>query len=146
MNPTHAHQVPRSAAIVGLFGIALIHLLELQSKLKEVPYLGIGYMLLIAASVIAAGMLVHRNSRLGWMVAGGAAFATIIGFTLTRTVGLPLSTDDIGNWLEPMGLASLLVEGSVAALAVYALVTEPTAVATPAAHLSNVRSSMSNAA
>lgn len=125
MNSTQAHQVPRSAAVVGLFGIALIHLLELQSKLKEVPYLGVGYIVLVLASLIAAAMLVHRNSRLGWAMAGGAALATITGFVLTRTVGLPLSTDDIGNWLEPMGLASLLVEGSVVALAAYALLTKP---------------------
>lgn len=85
----NSHQVQRSAAVVALGGVALVHLLGLQTKLKEVSYIGIGYIFLIASCVIAAAMLVHRNSRLGWNIAGGVALATLIGFSLTRTVGLP---------------------------------------------------------
>jgi hypothetical protein len=33
-------------------------------------------------------------------------------------VGLPNATADIGNWLEPLGLASLVVEGFVVAVGV----------------------------
>ncbi len=123
MTTNHSHQVARSAAVVGLSGVALIHLLELQGKLKETPYLGVGYILLIVASIIAGALLVHGNSRTGWMMSGGAALATLVGYSVTRTVGLPQSTGDIGNWLEPMGLASLFVEGVVVALSGYALAT-----------------------
>jgi hypothetical protein len=119
----HSHQVARSAAVVGLAGVALIHLLELQGKLQEVPYLGVGYIALIVTAVLAGTLLVHSNSRVGWTLAGGAALGTIVGFILTRTVGLPQSTDDIGNWLEPMGLASLFVEAIVVGVAAYALST-----------------------
>ena len=115
------HQVARATAVIALGGVALIHLLELQHKLAEVAYLGVGYLALIIGCVVAAAMLVHRNSRTGWMLAGGVALATFVGYGLTRTVGLPLSTDDIGNWLEPMGLASLFVEGTVILLSAYAL-------------------------
>jgi hypothetical protein len=123
MNTNHSHQVARSAAVVGLSGVALIHLLELQGKLKETPYLGVGYIALIIASVIAGALLVHGDSRVGWMVSGGAALATLVGYSLTRTIGLPQSSGDIGNWLEPMGLASVFVEGIVVALSGYALAT-----------------------
>jgi hypothetical protein len=119
----HSHQVARSAAVVGLAGVALIHLLEVQHKYQEVPYLGIGYIALIVTSIVAGALLIHANSRLGWMLAGGAALGTIVGFTLTRTVGLPQSSDDIGNWLEPMGLASLFVEAIVVGVSAYALGT-----------------------
>jgi len=34
----------------------------------------------------------------------------------SRTVGLPAATGDIGNWLEPVGLASLFVEATVVLL------------------------------
>ena len=51
------------------------------------------------------------------------AASAIAGFTLTRTVGLPQAHDDIGNWSEPLGLASLFVEGIVIAVAGYALAT-----------------------
>jgi hypothetical protein len=43
--------------------------------------------------------------------------AVIVGYTLSRTTGLPQSTGDIGNWSEPLGLASLFVEGSLVVLA-----------------------------
>ncbi len=124
------HQVARAAAVIALGGVALIHLLELQGKLAEVAYLGVGYIALIIGCVVAAAMLVHRDSRTGWMLAGGVALATFIGYGLTRTVGLPLSTGDIGNWLEPMGLASLFVEGTVVLLAAYALAPKTSASAT----------------
>ena len=120
MTTSHSDQVPRAAAVVALGGVALIHLLELQGKLKEVPYLGVGYILLVAASVVAAALLIHSNSRLGWLIGGGAALATLIGFTLNRTVGLPQSKDDIGNWLEPMAMAAMFVEAVVVMLAAYA--------------------------
>lgn len=117
----HTQQVARSAAVVSLGGVALIHVLELQGKLEEVPYLGVAYIGLILGCIVAAAMLVHQNTRLAWMLAGGIAIATLVGYSLTRTVGLPQSTDDIGNWLEPMGLASLFVEALVVLLAGYAL-------------------------
>jgi hypothetical protein len=119
--PIHTQQVARSAAAVSLGGVALIHLLELQGKIEEVPYLGIAYIGLILGCIVAAAMLVHQNTRRAWMLAGGIALATLIGYSLTRTVGLPQSKDDIGNWLEPMGLASLFVEALVVLLAGYGL-------------------------
>ena len=66
MTPDHSLEVPRAAAaVVALSGVALIHLLELQTKLREVPYLGVGYLLLIIGCVVAGALLVHRNSQLG---------------------------------------------------------------------------------
>lgn len=123
MNSHHDHQVPRAAAIVGLGAVALIHLLELQGKLKETPYLGLGYIALIVACVVSGAMLLHRNNRTGWILGGGSAVATLVGYAATRTVGLPKAHGDIGNWLEPIGLASIFIEGIVAAIAMYSLVT-----------------------
>ena len=114
-------QVPRATAVVGLAAVALIHILELQGKLKETPYLGIGYILLIVACVVSGALLLHSNDRRGWILGGGAAFATLVGYSITRTVGLPKSMDDIGNWLEPIGLASIFLEAIVTSIAVYAL-------------------------
>ena len=37
----------------------------------------------------------------------------IVPYMLTRTSRLPSSTDDIGNCSEPLGIASLFVEGSL---------------------------------
>ena len=46
--------------------------------------------------------------------------ATLVGFVLSRTTGLPNAPDDVGNWTEALGLASMFVEGAVIILAGYA--------------------------
>lgn len=118
---SHDHAVTRAVAVVGLAAIALIHLLDLPDKFEEVPYLGVAYVVLIVAAVVAAALLVRSWSRTGWLLSGALAAATILGFVLTRTTGLPGATEDRGNWLEPLGLASLFVEAAVVALAAYAV-------------------------
>jgi hypothetical protein len=106
---------PRTVAAVGLLGVALIHLLDLPSKLAETPYLGVAYLALIAASVALAAILATRDDRRALLAAGALAAAVALGYALSRTVGLPLSTQDIGAWGEPLGVASLFVEGTVIA-------------------------------
>lgn len=113
--------IARAAAVIGLLGIALIHLLDLQGKLRETPYLGVAYIALIVVSLGTAASLTHRDSKRAWIAAGAIAALTIAGYAINRTVGMPSATDDIGNWLEPLGLASLFVEAITAATAVYAL-------------------------
>ena len=115
----------RGAAIVGLGGVALIHVLDLQAKLEEVPYIGYLYIGLILGSLWAAAALVRRDSRPAWLVGGAISLATIIGYALTRSVGLPGATEDIGNWLEPLGLASLFVEAWTVLVVGWALWVPP---------------------
>ena len=47
-----------------------------------------------------------------------------VAFVVSRTVGLPNGADDIGNWWEPLGLASLFVEGALVVLAAAVLSAE----------------------
>jgi hypothetical protein len=39
------------------------------------------------------------------------AAGPILGYVLSRGPGLPNYGDDIGNWTEPLGVLSLVVEG-----------------------------------
>jgi hypothetical protein len=130
MDSTHEHLhalsrdiATRATAIVGLAGIALIHLLDSIGKYGETRYLFWMYVALMAASLVVAGTLLHTRDRRTWLAAAGIAASAIVGFVLSRTTGLPGATDDIGNWTEPLGLASLFVEGSVVAVSLYAFAT-----------------------
>lgn len=107
--------------MVGFVAVALVHVLDLPSKLHETPYLGIGYLLLIVGMLYASFELIRGNTHRGWIVGGGIAALTFAGYAVNRTWGLPGAMDDIGNWLEPLGLASLFVEGAVALLAAWAV-------------------------
>ena len=116
---TERHVVRRGLAAVGLLGIALIHVLDLEGKLDELPYVGALFIGLIIACLVLAEALIRSDHPLVWWAAGIVAGATIVGFSISRTSGLPGDNgDDVGNWLEPLGLASLLVEGIVVLLAV----------------------------
>lgn len=113
--------VARGLGAAGMIAIGLIHLLDAPGKFHETPYMGWLYVALIVASICTAHVLTLGSSSRAWLAAAGLAATAIIGFTLTRTTGLPQATGDIGNWTEPIGLASLYIEGAVVALSAVTL-------------------------
>jgi hypothetical protein len=106
----------RAAAAVGLAGVAVIHLLDLHGKFQETPYMAWMYVGLIAGSLLTAFGLIWGSDPRAWLAAVLLPLGAIVGYVLSRTVGLPQATDDIGNWGEPLGMVSLLVEGSLVVL------------------------------
>jgi len=123
-NHTHlADPVARALAVVGLAGVALIHLLDAHDTFVATPYKGWLYVGLIASSLATAGLLLRRPSRAAWLAAAVLPLSAFAAFVWSRTVGLPSGADDIDNWWEPLGLSSLFVEACVAAVAVNVLAT-----------------------
>lgn len=110
--------VTRAIGVVGLAGMALIHAIDAPSHLAGGPdtYLGLMYIGLILTSLALAAGLIHRGDRRLWATISGLTSTVVIGFCLSRTTGLPGDSGDIGNWSEPLGIASLFVEGSLLAL------------------------------
>jgi hypothetical protein len=121
--PTPSDCLVRGVAIVGLMGIALIHFLDVFGKFRETPYLGVSYVLLIIACLLATGFMLVGKLERAWILAAVAAVVPMVFYALSRTTGLPASSGDIGNWEEPLGLASLFVEGSLAILSWWVLST-----------------------
>jgi hypothetical protein len=113
--------IARAIAIVALAGVALIHLLDLPGTFDEQAYKGWLYLGLIAGTLLTAAALTRSSDRRIWLAAALLPLGAMIGFVWSRTIGLPGGADDIGNWTEPLGLASLFVEGCVVALSVLAL-------------------------
>jgi hypothetical protein len=111
----------RAGVVFGLIGIALIHFLDVFAKLNETPYLGGLYIALMLGCVVVGERLLRREEAALWTAAAVLAGLTLFGYVLSRSVGLPSATADIGNWEEPLGLASLFVEGLVILLSGYAL-------------------------
>ena len=108
----------RATTAVGLGSIAVIHAVDSVGKWTETPYMFWLYMALIAGCVVAGAAVLFHGSRVALLAAAGLAASVIAAFVLDRTVGLPSATGDIGNWLEPLGLASLVIEGLVVAIGV----------------------------
>lgn len=109
----------RALTAAGLAGIALIHLLDSIGKYHETRYLFWMYVALMVASLVVGAALLHTRRRGAWLAAAGLAAIALVGYVINRTVGLPDATGDIGNWTEPIGLASLFVEAVVIAMSLY---------------------------
>jgi xanthine/uracil permease len=118
----------RAAVAIGLAGIGLIHLLDSIGKYDETRYIFWMYMALIVGSLAVAAAVLFTRSRVPFLGATALAASAIVGYVLSRTTGLPHATDDVGNWTEPLGLASLFVEGAVVASSLTAYTLVPRAV------------------
>lgn len=111
---------PRPAALQGSplrWPVALsllinagIHLNLAPTHLSEAPYIGVGFIALGVTSAVLAVALVAVDSVATWTAAGLVSLFGLIGFVASRTVGLPLIGDDIGNWTEPLGYPTMVTE------------------------------------
>ncbi|MBG6056384.1 hypothetical protein IWX81_002821 [Salinibacterium sp. CAN_S4] len=106
-------QARQVAVGLALAVTAAIHVLDLPGKIEEVPYLAVAYVVLIVASFVIMERIFRVGKLLDYVAAIGLGLAILLAFVVNRTVGMPGATDDIGNWLEPLGLLSLVVEGFV---------------------------------
>ena len=123
VTPVASDPIIRLCGVASLAGMIWIHLLDVRGKLAEVPYIGVGYIVLMLGAAAAAVLLASRSIRLhraGWALGAALALGTIVGFVLTRTTGLPRATEDKGNWGEAIGVWSLAFEGSFLMLALIA--------------------------
>ncbi len=114
---------PRGIAIALCLAVVAIHVVDQGGVpgVKDPFYVGVGYHLLEIAGLLAAGLLLVGPLRVGWPLAAGVALGPLLGYVLSRGPGLPSYTDDVGNWGEPLGVLSLVVEAALLALALAVL-------------------------
>jgi len=124
---TSSDTILRGLGGVLLLGVAQIHFLDVFNKFDENVAQGWMFASLIAGCLVATLALVHRSTLLVWALAALCGLAPLAGYIISRSVGLAGATDDIGNWKEPLGLASLSVESSLVLVSIYAMITRQSA-------------------
>jgi uncharacterized membrane protein YfcA len=88
--------------------VGLIHLINSPEDLAEGSYTGLLYLANFFGA-LAAAVGIYRGSRWGWVLGLLVAAGAFAGYVVSRTVGLPgLPVEE--EWLEPLGVLSLLVE------------------------------------
>src|SRR5574337_1507122 len=102
----------RGVAAVGAVGEAVAHIPVIQMHLTEAPYLGGAFVLLTVAGFLLGLLLLTADTPRVWLVPGAIAAMALAGYVISRTIGLPEITDDIGNWTEPLGLVAIGAERS----------------------------------
>ena len=112
----------RAVSALTLAALAVIHVVDLPGTLGPTPLVGIGYLGIIAASVLTGGMLIARPHWLAWAAAGAVAVSAMGGYVLTRAVpgGFLGDHHDVGNWHCSLGIAALSVESVIILLVLLA--------------------------
>lgn len=96
------------AAISLILVVGLIHLIDAPEDLEEAPYQGYLFLANFVGALVAA-FGIGRGRRWGWGLGALIAVGAFVGYVISRTVGLPgLPVEE--EWLEPLGLLSLVVE------------------------------------
>src|ERR1700683_3405213 len=116
----------RPAEAVGALAVAalaVIHVVDLPGTLGPTPLVGIGYLGIIAGSILIAGVLIARPHWLAWSAGGGAGVLATGGYILTRALrgGFLGDHGDVGNWHCPLGIAALSVESVIVLLVLLVL-------------------------
>jgi hypothetical protein len=111
----------RWLAVALLAEIAAVHIALVPEHLREAPYAGALFIALSAASLALAAVIIVSDHPMGWLAAGGLAASAIVAYALSRSVGLPMMSDDIGDWVNPLGIGALCAEAIAVALSLFVL-------------------------
>jgi hypothetical protein len=115
--------IARAVAIGGLVAIAFIHMFQLPAAFAAIGYLGALFIAAIVACLGLAAVMTRTSDDRVWMGAGGLAALILLGYVISHSIGLPGFTEDIGEWSETLGLASMVAEGLVVFVAGSVLVS-----------------------
>ena len=105
--------VSKGLARVGVILIlvtGLIHLIEAPDSFGEAFYKGLLFCANGLGALVAAWGIYKGSRTWGWTLGLVIALGSFLGYVASRTVGLPGLPPEPDAWLEPMGVASLIVE------------------------------------
>lgn len=111
----------RVTTVVAVLVAGAAHVPVIAPHLEEAPYMGALFILLTAACTLSAVVLAVAELPLAYAFAATSCGLAVIGYAATRLVAFPQLADDVGNWLEPLGVVAVLSELVVVVAAVTAL-------------------------
>lgn len=100
---------------------ALAHVPVIGPHLEEAPYMGVLFVVLTAACAFLGGAALVRGGRAVYLLTVLTCGLAVLGYAATRLVAFPMLADDVGNWLEPLGVVSIVSESIAVVAAVVAL-------------------------
>ena len=112
-SPTSLLKWPAAACLVAT---AAIHATLVPQHLREAPYAGVLFLCLSSAAAVLAVVLVTTNDDRAWLATGALSAGAVLAYLLSRSVGLPSLGDDIGDWLNPLGVTAVLAEAAAMAI------------------------------
>ena len=86
----------------------IIHFIEAPEYFDEPIYMGLLFVLNGIGS-LAAAYGIYKNQKWGWMLGLLIAGGSILGYIISRTIGMPGVA--VKEWADAIGILSLAVEG-----------------------------------
>jgi hypothetical protein len=110
---------------------AVAHVPVIGSHLEEAPYMGVLFLVLTGACIVLAAGAVIRGGRAVYLMTVLTCGLAVLGYAATRLVAFPMLGDDVGNWLEPLGVVSIVSESIAVAASLVLLNRRPPLYAGP---------------
>jgi hypothetical protein len=131
MNSAFATEVAlRGVGVCCAVGNVVLHAVLVPDHLEEKFYIGVLFMVGgVVMLIVAAALVALARPMVAWLTGALVSLGMIVGFLLSRTVGLPDGYYEPG-WEAPYGPVSLVVEG-LFVLAFLAWLGRPTTGAEP---------------
>jgi len=97
------------------------HVPVIGPHLHEAPYMGEEFVVLTVACLLLGLAALTCDSRAVYSAAILICGLALVGYVATRLIAFPQLADDVGNWLEPLGVVSVLAETAAVVIAVLGL-------------------------
>jgi hypothetical protein len=110
MHVSHTRSIWRWPAAAALSATAAIHMTLVPQHLREAPYAAGLFIALSAAALATAIVLSATDHEWAWLAAGALSLGALAAYVVSRSVGLPSMSDDVGDWANALGLAAVACE------------------------------------
>jgi hypothetical protein len=114
-------RAPRSVLAAAAAVAAIAHVPVIPPHLEEAPYMGVLFIVLTAACGFLGVAALVRGGRAVYLLTVITCGLAVLGYAATRLVAFPMLADDVGNWLEPLGVVSIVSESIAVAAALVGL-------------------------
>ena len=117
-----SRRLPERWVVAAAAGAAAIaHVPVIGPHLDEAPYMGGLFIVLTAACGFLTIAALIRDSGVVYALTVLTCGLAVIGYIATRLVAFPMLADEVGNWLEPLGVVSITSEAIAVGAALLAL-------------------------
>ena len=117
----------RGPVIAAALVTAATHIPITEDHFHEAAYLGVLFVVLEVAAVALALLVLRRDDRR--LAAAGAVIGAlaIAAYVVSRAVGLPQVTDDVGEWTDPLAIVAIVAESVLVVIGIAVATHWPTA-------------------
>lgn len=119
--PTATESALRSSAVAAIGVAAVAHVPVIGPHLHDAPYMGVLFVAFTGVCLALGAAIAAGNRTWAYRSAVVVCGSAVLLYAATRLIAFPQLSDDVGNWLEPLGVISVVSETFVVALAVVTL-------------------------